>query len=149
NSTDYGVGLYAGASWEATQLSLGGVYTLHDTRSSRTVDFAGFADTLSASYQANTAQVFAELSHEFDLGALSLTPYAGLAHVRYASDGFSEAGGPAALTRATQVVDTTIATVGLGIDHGFVVGGDMLLTARTSLGWRHGFGGNPAGINAL
>lgn len=149
NSTDYGTGLYAGSSWGATSLSLGGIYTLHDTQSSRTVAFPGFTDTLSAGYQANTAQAFAELSHEFDLGEISLTPYAGLSQVRYASNGFSERGGPAALTQPAQVLDATFVTLGLNADRSFVVGGDMLLMARASLGWRHGFASNPASANVL
>ena len=149
NSTDYGAGLYAGTSWGDTRLALGGVYTLHDTKSARTVAFPGFSDSMTASYMAGTAQGFAELSHEFDLGGLSLTPYAGLAQVRYMSSGFTETGGPGALSRAGQVVDATFATLGLGVDRSFVVGGDMLMTARASLGWRHGFASNPASVNSL
>lgn len=149
DSTDYGVGLYAGTAWGTTQLSLGGSFTLHDTQSSRSVDFGGFSDSLSADYLANTAQLFAQLSHEFDLGPVALTPYLGLSQVRYASDGFVEAGGPAALSHAARVVDASFASLGLGADRSFVVGADMLLTARAALGWRHGAISNPDSVNAL
>ena len=149
DSADYGAGFYAGTSWGATQLSLGGAYTLHDTDSSRSVDFSGFSDSLSASYKAHTAQVFAELSHEFELGPASLTPYLGLTQVRYASDSFVEEGGAAALGQAARVVDATFATLGLRIDRSFLVGDDMLLTARASLGWRHGSSSNPDSTSAL
>ncbi|WP_354042073.1 autotransporter domain-containing protein [Devosia sp. UYZn731] len=149
NSTDYGAGAYASTQWGATQLSLGGTYTLQDTKSARTVAFPGFSDTLTGNYLAGTAQAFAELSHEFDFGAVSLRPYAGLSHVRYASDGFIEAGGAASLSRAAQVIDATFATLGVGFDHGFVVGGDMLLTAKASLGWRHAFASDPDSVSSL
>ena len=148
-STDYGAGIYAGTSWGATRLALGGTYTLHDTDASRTVDFPGFADSLEAGYQASTAQAFAELSHSFDFRLVSLTPYAGLAQVRYSSDGFVETGGPAALTREDHVLDATYTTLGLGLGHSIELAGSTALTARASVGWRHGFGGTPAGVTAL
>lgn len=149
SSADYGVGVYAGRRWGATQLSLGGVVTLHDTKSARDVTFLGFSNSVTAAYLAGTGQAFAELSHKFDLGIVSVMPYAGLAQVRYATAGIVETGGPAAVTRAGQVVDATFATLGLGAQRSFVVGEDMLLTARASLGWRHGFISDPGSVNAL
>ena len=139
NSTDYGVGVYGGRQWGDTTLSLGVVYTRHDIRSKRDVAFPGFTDTLSGAYASGTTQVFGEVSHEFDLGAMSVTPYAGISYVSHATDGFTETGGAASLTSTASVVDATFTTLGVSADRKFVVGDDMLLTATASLGWRHAF----------
>jgi len=148
-STDYGLGLYGGTQWGQTQLSLGGVVTLHDTRGKREVSFPGFTDTLSSAYLAGTAQAFAELSHEFDFGAFSVTPYGSIAQVFHGTQAYSETGGAAALTSSANLIDATFATLGVGIDRQFVVGGDMLLTASGSLGWRHAFANQSATTHAF
>ena len=148
-STDYGLGIYGGREWGDTRLALGAVYTRHDIHSARNVSFSGVTDVLSGHYAANTAQAFAELSHEFDLGAVSLLPYAGLAHVIHATDAFTETGGAAALSRAGNFVDATFTMLGLRAEEQIVVGDDMLLTASASLGWRRAFGDLPGASYAL
>ena len=148
DSADFGAGLYAGTAWGQTQLSLGGAYTLHDTHSSRIVDFPGFSDMLTGNYLAGTAQAFAELSQAFDLGAATLTPYAGLSYVRYDTEGFVEAGGPAALTRDAYAVDAVFATLGVGMEQSFDIGEDRSLTARASLGWSGAYGEAKTSRNA-
>lgn len=148
-SMDYGVGLYGGTKWGDTQLSLGGNFTRHDTESTRRVVIGGFSDTLTASYASGTSQVFGELSHEFDLGALSFTPFAGLNYVANATDAYTEAGGAAALSSSANVIDATFATLGVAVDRQFVVGEDMLLTAEASIGWRRAFADTPSSTHAL
>ncbi|HTN60536.1 MAG TPA: autotransporter domain-containing protein [Devosia sp.] len=147
SSTDYGVGFYGGKQFGDTLLSFGATYTRHDNSATRQVSFPGFTDTLSANYASGTTQVFGNVSHEFDFGAVSLKPYAGLAHVSHATDGFSETGGPAALSSAANVINATFASLGLGVEQQFVVGEDMLLTASGSVGWRHGFVETPISVN--
>jgi len=148
-STDYGVGVYGGTKWGATQLSLGGNFTRHDTESTRRVLIGGFSDTLTANYASGTSQVFGQLSHEFDMGALSFTPFAGLSYVANATDAYTEAGGAAALSSSANVIDATFATLGVGVDQQFVVGEDMLLTAEASVGWRRAFADTPSSTHAL
>lgn len=81
----YHLGLYgASHSWNKTDIS-------------RSVVFAGFADSVSAKYDSTATQLFGELGHRIDAGAVALEPFAGLAHVRVKSDTFFERGGPAAL----------------------------------------------------
>lgn len=138
-SIDYGLGVYGGREWGDTRLALGATFTRHDISANRQVVFPGFADTLTAQYAAGTSQAFAQLSHKFNLGAVALTPYASLAYVSHATDGFTESGGAAALTSTANVIDATFATLGLGADRQFVVGDDMLLTAKGAVGWRHAF----------
>jgi outer membrane autotransporter protein len=149
SSVDYGGGVYGGTQWGDTRLSLGALYTRHDIHSTRDVAFPGFTETLTASYGGNTAQAFATLSHEVDLGALSLTPFVGVAQVRSTTDGFVESGGAAALTVAANVIDATFTSLGLGLSHQYALPDDMLLTANVSLGWRHGFGDTPSSIHSL
>ena len=101
---------------------------------------------LSANYESGTSSVFANVSHEFDFGAVSLKPYAGLAYASNATDSFSETGGPAALSSAANVIDATFASLGVGVEQQFVVGEDMLLTASGSVGWRHAFADTPISV---
>ncbi|RUT30099.1 autotransporter domain-containing protein [Arsenicitalea aurantiaca] len=135
-STDYGLGLYAGREWGQTRLSLGGTFTGHDIEATRNVTFTDFSETLSASYGATTAVAFTELSHEIDLGALSVTPFGSLTRIRHATDGFTETGGEAALAGEGSVTDATHAVLGLGIGRQIALETGVLVTARASLGWR-------------
>jgi outer membrane autotransporter protein len=149
HSADYGVGAYAGTQWGQTRLSLGAGYTRHNVDATREVAFPGITDSLSASYAANTAEAFGKLSQNFDLGVASLTPYASLAYVRQQTDGFTESGGPAALSSSAGFVDATLATLGVGADRKFAIGNGMLLTAKGGLGWRHAIGTAPDDTHAL
>lgn len=148
-SGDYGAGLYAGGEFGDTRVSLGGTYTRHSVSSSRHAVFPGVDETLTGSYAAGTAQGFALVSHEFDLGATSLTPYASLQYVAEATDGYTESGGAAALTVAPNLVDATFTTLGLSASHQFVVGDDKLLTAEGGVGWRHAFAATPSAEHSL
>ncbi len=53
---NYHAGLYAGAAWGALALRAGASYTWSDVDTSRSVAFPGYADYLTASYDAGTAQ---------------------------------------------------------------------------------------------
>ncbi|PWW04583.1 uncharacterized protein with beta-barrel porin domain [Hoeflea marina] len=146
SSDDYGFGAYGGRQFGDTLVSFGAGYTRHDTSTTRQVDFTGFSDTLSADYASGTAQAFAEVAHRFDLGAVSLTPFAGLAYVRHATDAFTETGGAAALSSAANVSEATFASLGLGVERQVTVADGMLLTASGSLGWRHAFAETPISV---
>lgn len=149
DSTDYGLGLYGGANLGDTSLAFGAAYIRHDIAATRTAAFPGFADALSASYAAGTSQLFAELSHELNLGELSLSPFTNLAYVSHATDGFTEQGGGAALTSAADVLSATFTTLGLRAEQQFAVGDDVQLTALSALGWRHTFADLPTAGNAF
>jgi uncharacterized protein with beta-barrel porin domain len=136
-STDYGLGLYAGREWGQTRLALGATYTAHDIQSARHVAVADFSQTLTASYGAATSLAFTQLSHEFDFGAVSVTPFGSLAYVRHDTDGFAETGGATALGVEASLVDATYMAVGVGIARQMALDNGVLVTARGSLGWRH------------
>lgn len=149
NSTDYGIGLYGGTQWGDTGLSFGAAYTRHVISTTRDVSFPGFTDTLTASYGAATGQLFGELNHEFDLGKVSITPFAQAAYVNHATDAFTEQGGPAALSSAASVIDATFTTLGLRGSHQFVVGEDGLAELSGGIGWRHAFADTPIAANSF
>jgi len=148
-STDYGLGVYGGTQWGDTRLSLGAGYTRHDIHSTRQVAFPGFDDNLSADYAANSVEAFGKLSHNFDLGAVSLAPYASLAYVLQSTDGFAESGGAAAISSEGSTVNATFTTLGTSLDRKFAVGDGMLLTVTGGLGWRHAMGAAPDDVHAL
>ena len=86
------------------------------------MQFGGFADSLSADYEARTLQGFAEAGFRLDVGAATIEPFGGIAHVSVRSDSFTEAGGAAALTASRRTTDATFTTLGLRPKRGWVSG---------------------------
>jgi len=138
-SDNYHLGLYGGGQWGALGLRAGASYTWHDVETSRTVAFAGFGDRLKGGYDAGTAQVFGELGYRIVLGRVELEPFAGLAYVNLHTAGFSETGGPAALTGRGDDTNVGYSTLGLRASTTVAVHG-MELSLRGALAWRHAFG---------
>ncbi|MEJ0011046.1 MAG: autotransporter domain-containing protein [Bauldia sp.] len=138
-SDNYDVGLYGGATFGDLTLRTGAAYTWHDVSTSRSVEFPGVTDRLTGNYNAGTAQVFGELGYGMRAGKVALEPFANLAYVSLHADGFTEKGGPAALTGAGAVSDATFTALGLRASTGFTIAG-VNATAEGMLGWRHVFG---------
>ncbi|WP_263488819.1 autotransporter outer membrane beta-barrel domain-containing protein [Mesorhizobium sp. BR-1-1-10] len=97
-------------------------------------------------------------SNKIDAGSgVKFEPFANLAYVRVHSYGFTERGGPAALTSTGSTTDATFTTLGLRGTTGLALG-TLDATARGMLGWRHAFrditplstvafaGGDPFGV---
>ncbi|QCI67184.1 autotransporter outer membrane beta-barrel domain-containing protein [Phreatobacter stygius] len=139
-SDNYHVGLYAGTQWGDLALRTGLAYAWHDIGASRSVAFAGFADTLKSHYGARTAQAFGELGYRIRAGRAAFEPFANLAYVNAATDGFTETGGAAALTGRSATGGVTFTTLGLRASTGFALDNGLSVTARGMLGWRHAFG---------
>ncbi|WP_428029879.1 autotransporter outer membrane beta-barrel domain-containing protein [Ancylobacter sp.] len=139
NSDNYSVGVYGGSQWDRLGLRLGAAYTWSDVETARSVNFAGFADSLSGDYDAGTTQVFVDLGYRIDIASASFEPFAGLAYVNVDTDGFTEQGGAAALTSQADDTSVTFLTLGLRASNSFTVSGYDLTVAGT-LGWRHGWG---------
>lgn len=138
-SDNYHAGLYAGGQWGALGLRLGASYSWHDVETDRSVLFQGFADTLSASYDAATAQAFGEVGYAMSAGGIAFEPFAGLAYVSLHTDGFTEEGGPAALASQGDTDGVTYSTLGLRAAVSFEAGAART-TLRGLIGWRHAFG---------
>ncbi|KAA3447867.1 autotransporter outer membrane beta-barrel domain-containing protein [Mesorhizobium sp. SARCC-RB16n] len=136
---NYHLGLYGGTNWGAIAFRTGAAYSWNHISTKRSVAFNGFADQLSADYDAGTAQVFGELAYKAGAGRFKFEPFANLAYVSVHTDGFSEQGGAAALTSAGSSTNATFTTLGLRASTDVALGG-MSATARGTLGWRHAFG---------
>lgn len=141
SSTDVSGGVYGGARLGVVTLKAGAAYTRHLIQTSRSIVFPGVSDTVTASYAAGTAQLFAELSRDFAVGGMTLTPFARVDAVNHATDAFTETGGEGQLHSAASVVNALFVTLGVAGEDKFVLGDTLLVTARGSLGWRHAFGG--------
>lgn len=141
--TSVHLGAYAGGAIDAFRLKFGAGYSHHDIDTVREPQFAGFGERLKSSYGASTLQVFGEASRPFDLGALKVEPFAGLAYARLSTDGFDETGGAAALGSGGYANDATFTTLGARVSRQFTTGGTAF-DLHASLGWRHAFAEAPA-----
>jgi outer membrane autotransporter protein len=140
SSDSYSLGLYAGWSWNAFALRIGGAYSWHDIDMHRTVVVNNvFFDSAKADYDAATTQIFGEAGYRVGNAATYFEPFVGIAHVNIAADDFTEEGGDAALTARSSTHDTTFTTAGVRAQTA-VSFGPTELTLRGELGWRHAFG---------
>jgi outer membrane autotransporter protein len=139
DSDNYHLGLYGGTNWGAIAFRTGAAYSWDNISTKRSVAFNGFADALSADYDAATAQVFGELAYKVDANRLHFEPFANLAYVDVKTDGFTEKGSAAALTSQSSNTDATFTTLGLRASTGFTLA-DVNATGRGMVGWRHAFG---------
>lgn len=129
DSDNYHLGLYGGTKWGAIAFRTGTAYTWHRISTSRSVAFQGFADSLSADYDAATAQAFGELVYKTDAEPFAFEPFANLAYVNLHTDGFAESGGAAALTSSSSTSDATFTTLGVRASTDIILGG-VAATAR-------------------
>lgn len=139
SSENYHLGLFAGTQNGNLGFRSGLAYTWHSIETGRSVVFPGFADSLSADYDAGTFQAFGELGYRINTASASFEPYANLAYVNFDADGFTENGGAAALSSGDRSSDTAFTTLGLRASTVLTLG-TVTATARGGLGWRHAFG---------
>src|SRR5690606_29919242 len=97
-STDIGFGVYGSTGLGVLDVKFGADYQHHAISSTRNVALGTGAQRLTADYGGATTQVFGEVSADFELNQVMLTPYTNLAVINVATDAFSEAGGSAALS---------------------------------------------------
>lgn len=138
-SDNYHLGAYGGGGLGPLALRLGAAYAWHDISARRDIGFPGFTDELESDYDAGTAQGFAEIGYAVKMGTIAAEPFAGLAYVNLATDGFTEKGGAAALHADSQTMDATFTTLGLRASMDFAFG-DLDVATRGLIGWRHAFG---------
>lgn len=145
SSDNYTLGAYAGTEWNfesghALAFRSGLAYTWHSIEMGRSVALPGFADQLTADYDAGSFQVFGELGYKLHYGKALFEPYANLAYMQLKTDGFDEKGlTAAALSVDSDTTETSFSTFGLRASTDFVLGA-VAATARTDLGWRHAYG---------
>ncbi|WP_185752288.1 autotransporter domain-containing protein [Pseudomonas fluorescens] len=146
---NYTVGAYVGTLLGPWSLKAGTSYTFNEIDTRRTVNFGDFSDSPHADYSANTTQVFSDVGYRLNAGPVVLEPYADLAWVKVNADGFTEHGGPAALTVDSSDNDVTYSTLGIRPSYTFVAN-EMPMRVKGGLGWRHTFGDlEPSDKNAF
>jgi len=138
----YQLGAYGSTQLGGAEMRFGGAYGWHRINTTRTVTVGGLSNTLTADYGAATGQAFGELAYPFLLGDARFEPFANLTHVNFSHGGFSETGGPAALSVASAVVNATFTTLGLRGEVE-VSAGETPVSLNGAVGWRHAFGDAP------
>ncbi|MFY3311926.1 autotransporter domain-containing protein [Achromobacter ruhlandii] len=119
-------------------LMAGGAYSWHHLDSQRRVRHDGLDQTLKAGYRGAAVQLFTEAGYALPLGeAVTLEPFVGLAWNQLRMQGFTESGGPAALSSDGQRQRNLASLAGLRGDWR-VPGSEIAL--RAMLGWRHVYG---------
>lgn len=132
----YTLGAYGGTQLGGFGLSFGGDYTWHSIDSTRNVTIGALANTLTANYNASTAQIYAELNYGYELGFGNLEPFANIAYVHHHTGAFAETGGAATLNAASNEHNNTFATLGVRGDAQI----DDNIKVNGMLGLRHVFG---------
>ncbi|WP_185965165.1 autotransporter-associated beta strand repeat-containing protein [Glacieibacterium frigidum] len=101
---------------------------------SRGIGTARITQSLSSDTDGTVYQVFGEVAYDLAAtDAVRIEPFARLAYVKYDLDGYSEAGGFAALTQLDAKYDITVASA--GVRGSTAIGGSA--TLRGSLGYQN------------
>ena len=134
-SDNFHIAGYAGTKRGTLDIRGTLAYSYQQADTTRTVVVGGIVNRLSADYDVHTIQAAGEIGTDIARGSLTLTPFAGLAAIHVEADGFTERGGPAALTVESAGNTTGVATVGLRARRE-----SENLALHGSLAWRHAFG---------
>jgi subtilase-type serine protease len=135
------LGVVGGRDFGAARITGGITWTHSKIDTTRGVAFADFADTLSADYDADTTQIFAEAAYDISLGKAVLQPYANIARVSVKTGGATENGGAAALSVQGNDYDATMGELGMRANL-LVLEGANPVRLSGELGWQHVFDAN-------
>ncbi len=138
-SDNYHLGAYGGTVMDGVALRLGASYSWNDLSTERLVAFGNFSNTLTATYNAGTAQLFGEVGQSFAFDRLNLEPFANLSYLNLRTHAFREGGGDAALGSQANTQEDTFATIGLRPSTDFSIW-SLPLRLKGMAGWRHTFG---------
>nr|WP_246429884.1 autotransporter domain-containing protein [Prosthecomicrobium pneumaticum] len=145
DSDDVHLGLYAGTTSGPFAVRSGLAYSFHSISSTRHIAVPGLEETLKSDYDAGTTQVFGEVGYTISTDHARFEPFAGLAYVHLATDGFTETGGLSALVVDDSGNDTAFATLGIRASSAFLLGQKMA-SLRGTVAWQHAFGDTEAAI---
>jgi outer membrane autotransporter protein len=137
------LGVYGGTQSDALQLRAGAGLSHAAIGTERTVEFTGLSEDLAARYGALLLHGFAEVGYSIEAGPVTLEPFANLAHARIHTDGFTEAGGDAALRGDSAGFDSTLATIGVRASGDFRIA-ERDVSAHGTIAWQQAFGTAPA-----
>lgn len=131
--------LYGGMRFDQLRLRGGASIAWSSIDTKRTTVLGDLVERPEASYDATTANLFAELGYETQFGASTLEPFAGIGWVNVDADGFTENNAPVTGLRSDGAsFDTPYTTLGVRASTEMVVGG-VKVAPRGMLGWRHAF----------
>jgi outer membrane autotransporter protein len=140
DSDDYHLGAYVGWQGGPLKARFGAAYTWRDISTSRGVAFPGFAEVEKGSTRSGAAQVFGELAYPIGTPDHAVEPFAGGAVVSLHTNGFTEAGGAAALRADAADTSTSFATAGLRASETWTLAGGASVSLRGSVAWRGAYG---------
>jgi autotransporter-associated beta strand protein len=139
NVNAYNAVAYAGGDLGIVRLSGGGSYSFDTIDTTRMIVLPS-AQTLTASYNARSAQAFGEIG----VGMGAFEPFVGANYINVATDAFQETGGSAALTVASSSEGVAYTTLGVRAEADAGNG----LSLRGMAGWRHAYGDVTPVLNA-
>jgi outer membrane autotransporter protein len=135
----YHLGGYIGGMAGSFALRGGGMWAWNDIDTSRAVVFPGFFERQSASYDADTGQLFGEVAYPIQMGGIALEPFGGLAFVSVDTDSFRENGGPQASLRGRNLdQDVGYTSLGLRAATTMMLGATQVVP-HISAAWLHAF----------
>ncbi|MCB1501329.1 MAG: autotransporter domain-containing protein [Bauldia sp.] len=130
---------YADTSLGAWKLRAGASYGFNAIDTRRSISLGGSTSTLKADYDAGTGQVFGEVGYQAAVAGAVFEPFAGLAWVHLATEGFSERGRAGALDGSSSTANVGYSTLGVRIA-GDVDAGGMVFSPRLAVAWQYAFG---------
>lgn len=135
------VGLYGGWTNDAWMLSGAVAYSASKLSTERAVVFGGIDRLASADYWSHAVAASGEVARNFDLGGVTLSPFAGL-EAGWTGHRAASEQGAGALNLSLDATDYRWfdTALGLGVSHGFATadGGAVRLHARAA--WVHALG---------
>ena len=147
NVDNYHLALYGGGQFGMFGLRAGIAQTWHDITTNRTIAFtsgesccaSNFGDSVKSDYRGRTVQAFAEVGIGLSAGGARIEPFFNVAYVGVHTNGFTETGGPAALTGSASNTEATYSTVGVRAAT-TLWAFDMMVTPHASAAWQRAFG---------
>ena len=138
-STHYDIVAYGSTSFDAVSASIGASYTWSDWDSQRTPTFGDFSETLTSSYNTESAQVFGEIGYKASMGDIDVNPFVSGSYMSSTGTRFREKGGSTALSGhiSSQDIGTTVVGTRISTDLDVSSG---TLSANAMLGWQHLYG---------
>lgn len=144
----YDIGVYAGGPVGPLNLALGAAYSRNSGTASRTVAFGSFFGTNMSGPDAGLTQVFGEVSANFAVSPVTVSPFLGLAYVHLNMDAVSEFGSAAALNIASSTMDTAYSSLGVRLNANRISLGGLKISPSLSVGWLHAFGDTASAATA-
>ena len=133
------IGAYAYGRYDAYALRAGASYGFGTARTQRSVNFTGFSDSVSASQDASSFQLFGEAGYDIVLERITIQPFVGLAWTQLNAGAFRETGGGAAVSGTAREMDNGYFTAGAQFfTESFDFSGGSLKPLLRA-GWQHGF----------